>query len=102
MDNKPTATFVELTIVESDILNAPIPRKGLVDVALIATLEDLGDRSPSQTRCSVTLHQPSDSTVSDDEGGEHVLRASRTLFVRESYGSLVALLEKQSTVLRVQ
>jgi hypothetical protein len=98
MNGTPKPTFVELTIVD-DGGTTLTPRKGLVDVALIAGLEDLGERTPLATRCAVTLHQPDDAVVENDTG-ENVVRASRTLLVRESYADLVGLLSEHVTVIR--
>lgn len=99
MSGNAAATFIELTITQSDLVNAPCPRKGLVDVALIASLDSLEGKDPFRSHCMVTLHEPCDSTVSNDEG-EHVVRGSRTLLVRESYESIVALLSEHGSVLR--
>ena len=99
MNTRPKSTFIELTITDSDLTNVPVPRKGLVDVALIASLEALGNKTPLKSQCAVTLHEPCDSTVGNDQG-EHVVRGSRMLMVRESYESLVALLSEHAVVIR--
>lgn len=99
MDETRKPIFVELTIVQSSLVNAPSPRKGLVGLAAIASLEDLGDKTPLKTRCAVTLYEPDDTTVEDDTG-EHAVRANRTLLVREPYAELVALLAEHAVVVR--
>lgn len=91
-------TFIELTIVEIGV-NAPSPRKGLVDIATISGLEDLGDKTPLKTRCLVTLHEASD-TIASNIGGESVVRGNRKLQVRETYQALSELLAEHSVVIR--
>lgn len=45
MNQKPPAIFIELTITQSEFTNVPAPRKGVIDVSLIASLESLGDKA---------------------------------------------------------
>ncbi|MDO9099667.1 MAG: hypothetical protein Q7V53_02835 [Caldisericota bacterium] len=88
-------TFIELTVTESGLSNVPVPRRFLVDAALIASVEDI-DGNP-HARTHVTLHQPSDSTA-ESESGEQVVRASKTLTALDSYDEIKAKLADAAAV----
>jgi hypothetical protein len=89
--------FVEFLVVESGLVNVSTPRKALVNINEIASIESLGDKTLLGDRCLVTLYEPADTTV-DNETGESVVRGRRTLSVKETYESVKELLEKHATV----
>jgi len=92
-------TFIELTVVTSELTNVPVPRRALVDIKEIASIEELGEKTPLRDRCLVTLYEASDSVV-ESESGEQPLRHRRSLNVKESYDSLRTLLAAHSTIVR--
>jgi hypothetical protein len=91
--------FIEFWVVESGLVNVPVPRKALVNLNEIASVESLGDKTPLRDRCLVTLYEPADSTV-EDETGESVVRGRRTLTVKETYEAIQELLQTHATVVR--
>lgn len=91
--------FVEFWVVQSGLVNVPVPRNALVNLNEIASVESLGDKTPLSDRCLVTLYEPADSTV-EDETGESVVRGRRTLTVKETYESIKDLLQTHATVVR--
>lgn len=92
-------TYIELAVTESGLSNVPVPRRVLVDVTHIASIEDLGDNP--HANCFVTLHEASDTTV-EDESGEHVVRSAKTLMVLETYDDIRRQLEAAANVVRSQ
>ncbi|WP_332742203.1 hypothetical protein [Hydrogenophaga sp.] len=78
-------TFIELTISESDIVFADSPRRILVDVSHIATVEDMVSNPHGE--CVVTLHEPRDETIENDTG-EHVVRCARKLMTLDTYDDI--------------
>ncbi|MDP3168048.1 MAG: hypothetical protein Q8N06_21635 [Hydrogenophaga sp.] len=78
-------TFIELTINESDIVFADAPRRILVDVSHIATVEDMVSNPHGE--CVVTLHEPHDETVENDTG-EHVVRCAKKLVTLDTYDDI--------------
>lgn len=97
MNAKPV--FVEFWVVESGLVNVPVPRKAMVNLSEIASVESLGDKTLLRDRCLVTLFESADSTV-DNESGESVVRARRTLTVKETYEAIQELLQMHATVVR--
>ena len=88
MEINKTKTFIELTIVDSQLVNVPIPHKGLFDIRLISSLEDLGDKSPLKNRCMVTLVEAVGSTIQNGDD-EDVVLGYKTVMVKESYQELL-------------
>jgi len=91
--------YLELAVTESGLSSVPVPRRVLVDVALIASIEDLGDNP--HAKCFVTLYEAADTTV-EDESGEQVVRSAKTLMVLETYDEIRAHLEATAEVVRSQ
>lgn len=90
-------TFIELTVVESGLSNVPVPRRFLVDAALIASVEDIGGNPHASSH--VTLHEACDSTV-ESQSGEQAVRASKTVLALDTYDDIAArLVEAASVVL---
>lgn len=98
MSDKPV--FVEFCVVDSSgLINVPSPRKALINLNEIASIESLGDRTALGDRCLVILYEPADTTVDNGEG-ELVLKQRRWLSVKDSYESIKELLEAHATVVR--
>ena len=91
--------FVEFWVVESGLSNVPVPRKALINLSEIASIESLGDKTPLRDKCLVTLYEPADTTV-ETEAGEFVIRGRRRLTVKEPYEAVMVLLQAHATVVR--
>ncbi|MBG6083130.1 hypothetical protein [Rubrivivax gelatinosus] len=78
-----------MTVIESGLHNVPAPRRFLVDVAHIASVEDLSGNP--HARIHVTLFEAADATVESDDG-EHVARGSKGLLALDSYEDIKAQL----------
>lgn len=88
-------TFIELTVVESGLSSVPIPRRFLVDAALIASIEDMGDNP--HARSHVTLFEAADSIV-DSDAGEQVARCAKSLLAIDAYDEIKAQLAALAAV----
>ncbi len=91
--------FIEFLVISSNATNLLKPRSVLVNLSEIASVEDIGDKSPLGERALVTLFEPMDDTVEGDTE-EQVVKGRRTLAVTNSYESIQALLSVQATVVR--
>lgn len=89
--------FIELTVAESGLTGLKGPRRALVRIEEIGSLEDLGGKIGNGSRCMVTLVEPEDTSV-ENESGEEAVRGRRVLFVCESYEQLRDVLASRSTV----
>ncbi len=88
-------TFIELTIVESGLSSVPVPRRFLVDAALIASIEDMGDNP--YARSHVTLYEAADATI-ESEAGEQVARCAKSLLAIDTYDEIKAQLAALAAV----
>lgn len=83
--------FMEFNVTDDSAF--PTGGKGKVSVRAsdIASFRTLGDRNGFGAKSAITLFEPDDDVVEDDEG-EGSVRRRRTLFVTESYEEIQSLL----------